>query len=216
VVFAYSDVDHGTVMHAGSRALAAGADFALLGPARTMLAATKPVISVTAARTGCGKSQVSRWIAKRLRDRGIATVAIRHPMPYGDLARQRVQRFASLADLDAAACTNEEREEYTPHVAEGGVIFAGVDYAAILAEAEKEAEVIVWDGGNNDFSFIRPDLDIALVDALRPGQAARFHPGEAVVRRARVVVVNKVDAGSAPPRRCAWTMPPRCAGAACW
>ncbi len=194
VVFAYSDVSHATVMHAASRALAAGADFVLLGPHRTMLEPAKPVIAVTAARTGCGKSQVSRWIAARLRAKGLAAAAIRHPMPYGDFGRQRAQRFAALADLDAAECTNEEREEYTPHIAAGGVVFAGVDYAAILAEAEAEADVIVWDGGNNDFSFIRPDLDIALVDALRPGQAASHHPGETVLRMADVIIVNKVDA----------------------
>jgi predicted GTPase len=194
VVFAYSDVSHASVMHAASRALAVGADFVLLGPRRTMLASSRPVVSVTAARTGCGKSQVCRRIAAQLRAKGVRVVAIRHPMPYGDLERQRVQRFATMADLDAAQCTNEEREEYAPHISAGGVVFAGVDTAAVLVEAEKEAEVIIWDGGNNDFSFIKPDLDIALVDALRPGQAASYHPGETALRRAEVVIVNKVDA----------------------
>jgi predicted GTPase len=194
VVFAYSDVTHETVMHAASRILAAGPDFILLGPGRTTLASSKPVIAVLAIRTGCGKSQTSRWISARLREKSIRTAVIRHPMPYGNLERQRVQRFASLADLDAADCTNEEREEYAPHITTGGVIFAGVDYAAILAKAEREADVVIWDGGNNDFSFLQPDLSIVMVDALRPGQATTHHPGEAVLRMADVIVVNKVDA----------------------
>lgn len=197
VVFAYSDVPHTTVMHAASRALACGADFTLLGPKRTMLASNKPVISITAIRTGCGKSQIARWLSSRLRARAISVAVLRHPMPYGDLESQRLQRFASRADLDAADCTNEEREEYEPHIAAGGVVFAGVDYQAILARAEQDADVIVWDGGNNDFSFLRPDLDIVVADALRPGQAADYHPGEAVLRMADVIVVNKVDAAPA-------------------
>ncbi len=194
VLFAYSDVTHDTVMHAGSRALAAGADFAIAGPDKTMLRSGKPVIAVSAVRTGCGKSQTSRWIAGRLADRGMTVGVLRHPMPYGDLARQAVQRFATEADMDAADCTIEEREEYAPHVAAGGVVFAGVDYQAILARAEAEADVILWDGGNNDFPFIRPDLHIVLVDALRPDQLTTHHPGEAVLRMADVVVVAKANA----------------------
>lgn len=194
VLFAYSDVTHETVMHLASRALACGADFALAGPARTMLRTTKPVIAVTAVRTGCGKSQTARWLSRRLRARGLTVAVLRHPMPYGDLARERVQRFASAADLEAAGCTVEEREEYEPHIALGTVVFAGVDYAAILAAAEQEADIVLWDGGNNDFPFIRPDLHVVLVDALRPGQAAAYHPGETVLRMADVVVISKADA----------------------
>jgi len=194
VVFAYSDLANADVMHAASRALATGADFVLLGPARTMLASQRPVIAVCAVRTGCGKSQTARWLARRLAERGERPAVLRHPMPYGDLARQRVQRFATRADLDAAACTNEEREEYEPYLEQGTVVFAGVDYAAILALAEREATLIVWDGGNNDFPFLRPDLHVAVVDALRPDQVATHHPGETVARMADVVVVNKVDA----------------------
>jgi predicted GTPase len=197
VVFAYSDVAHATVMHLASRALASGADFLLVGPRRTMLAAAVPVIAISAIRTGCGKSQTARWLGRRLRQHGYRVAVLRHPMPYGDLERQAVQRFAGRADLDAAQCTAEEREEYEPHLAAGNVVFAGVDYRAIVAQAEREAEVIVWDGGNNDFPFVRPDLHIVLVDALRPGQATAYHPGEAVLRMADVVVVNKVDAASA-------------------
>jgi predicted GTPase len=197
VVFAYSDVTHAHVMHQASRALAAGADFRLLGPHATMLEARVPVIAVTAVRTGCGKSQIARWLSRRLRERGMKVAAIRHPMPYGDLARERCQRFASRADLDAASCTNEEREEYEPHIAAGTVVFAGVDYAAILEAAEREAEIIVWDGGNNDFAFYVPDLHIVVVDALRPDQMDTHHPGEAVLRMADIVVVNKVDAAPA-------------------
>ena len=196
VVFAYSDVAHEQVMHLASRALAVGADFSLLGPRRTMLRSALPVIAVTAVRTGCGKSAIARWLSRRLRDRGRKVAVLRHPMPYGDLLRERVQRFASLADLDAAGCTVEEREEYEPHLALGNLVFAGVDYAAILTEAEREADIIVWDGGNNDFPFVRPDLHIAIADALRPGQIATHHPGEAVARMADLLVVNKVDAAS--------------------
>ncbi len=196
VVFAYSDVTHEHVMHLASRALAAGADFSLLGLRSTMLPSALPVIAVTAVRTGCGKSAIARWLSARLRDRGLRVAVLRHPMPYGDLVRERVQRFAALADLDAALCTLEEREEYEPHIALGNLVFAGVDYAAILSAAEREADIIVWDGGNNDFPFIRPDLHIAVADALRPGQVATHHPGEAVARMADVLVVNKVDAAS--------------------
>jgi len=196
VVFAYSDVEHATVMHVGSRALAAGADFVLLGPQRTMLKAKRPVIAVSAARTGCGKSQTSRFVSRRLRALGLRVAVLRHPMPYGDLVKERVQRFASMADLDAARCTNEEREEYEPHIEIGNVVFAGVDYAAILARAEEECDVLIWDGGNNDFPFLVPDLHVAITDALRPGHVDTHHPGEAVVRMADVVVVNKVDSAA--------------------
>ncbi len=194
VVFAYSDVPHGHVMHLASRALALGADFRIIGPGRSMLRATRPVIAVSAVRTGCGKSQTARWISERLRRAGLRVAALRHPMPYGDLAAQTVQRFATVADLAAADCTIEEREEYEPHIAAGGVVFAGVDYGEILAAAEREADVILWDGGNNDFPFIRPDLHVVLVDALRPDQADTHHPGEATLRMADVIVVNKIDA----------------------
>jgi predicted GTPase len=194
VVFAYSDVEHASVMHLASRALAAGADFTILGPHRTMLRARVPVIAISAIRTGCGKSQTARWLGRRLRDRGRRVAVLRHPMPYGDLEGERVQRFTRRSDLDAAKCTAEEREEYEPHLDAGNVVFAGVDYAAIVAAAEKEADIIVWDGGNNDFPFLVPDLHIVMADALRPGQVAAFHPGEAVARMADVVVINKVDA----------------------
>jgi predicted GTPase len=190
VVFAYSDLSHAEVMHAASRALAVGADFVFLGPERTMLRSRLPVIAVSAVRTGCGKSQTAR----RLAERGERPAALRHPMPYGDLSRQRVQRFATRADLDAAACTNEEREEYEPHLDSGGIVYAGVDYAAILELAEREATLVVWDGGNNDFPFVRPDLHVVVADALRPDQVATHHPGETVARMADVVVLNKVDA----------------------
>jgi predicted GTPase len=197
VVFAYSDVSHAAVMHVASRALATGADFVLLGPAHTMLPARLPVIAISAIRTGCGKSQTARWLGRWLRQRGWRVAVIRHPMPYGDLERQRVQRFASRGDLDGADCTAEEREEYEPHIADGNVVFAGVDYQQIIAAAEQEAELIVWDGGNNDFPFVRPDLHLVMADALRPGQTSTHHPGETVLRMADVVIVNKVDAASA-------------------
>jgi predicted GTPase len=193
VVFAYSDVSHLHVMHLASRALAAGADFTLLGPETTQLSSTKPVIAVTAVRTGCGKSQIARWLSRHLRERGIDVAVVRHPMPYGDLVFERLQRFATPADLDAAGCTAEEREEYEPHIAFGNVVYAGVDYEAILAAAEQEADLIVWDGGNNDFAFFRPDLTITVTDALRPDQLTTHHPGEATLRMADIVVVNKVD-----------------------
>ncbi|HUI95574.1 MAG TPA: cyclic 2,3-diphosphoglycerate synthase [Xanthobacteraceae bacterium] len=197
VIFAYSDVPHQHVMHIASRALAAGADFTLLGPRRTMLSSSRPVIAVTAVRTGCGKSPLARWLSRTIRERGFRVAVLRHPMPYGELATQRVQRFASLADLDAAQCSAEEREEYEPHIAAGGVVFAGVDYAEILQWAEVEAQIIVWDGGNNDFPFVRPDLHITVADALRPRQVATHHPGETVARMADVLVVNKVDSATA-------------------
>jgi predicted GTPase len=196
VVFAYSDVTHLAVMHLASRALAAGADFTLLGPQRTMLESRLPVIAVSAVRTGCGKSQTARYLSRRLRARGLRAAILRHPMPYGDLEGERVQRFATREDLDAARCTLEEREEYEPHLAAGNVVYAGVDYAAILARAEEEADLILWDGGNNDFPFVRPELHIVLADALRAGDEAAYHPGEAVLRMADVVVVAKADAAS--------------------
>lgn len=196
VVFAYSDVPHEAVMHLASRVLATGADFELLGPSRTMVQAAVPVIAISGMRTGVGKSQVARWLARLLRARGLRVAAVRHPMPYGDLERQRVQRFATLDDLDRADCTVEEREEYEPHIAAGNVVYAGVDYAEVIERAGQDADIIVWDGGNNDFPFVRPDLHIGVTDGLRPGQAGRYHPGETVMRMADVILVNKVDAAA--------------------
>ena len=196
VVFAYSDVTHVHVMHLASRALAAGADFTLLGPAHTMLRARVPVIAVSAVRTGCGKSQTARYLSQRLRALSLRAAIIRHPMPYGDLERERVQRFATRADLDEARCTLEEREEYEPHLMAGNVVYAGVDYAAIVERAQSESDLILWDGGNNDFPFIKPDLHVVLVDALRPGDESAYHPGEAVLRMADVVVIAKADAAA--------------------
>ncbi len=197
VVFSYSDVPHETVMHAASRALAAGAGFDLLGPRRTMIRAKVPVIAISAVRTGSGKSQVGRWLSAYLREKNVQAAVIRHPMPYGDLERQAVQRFASRADLEAADCTIEEREEYEPHIAAGHPIFAGVDYARIAELAEQEGRVIIWEGGNNDFPFLRPDLHVVLVDALRPDQTASHHPGEAVLRMADVALIAKSDVATA-------------------
>ena len=196
VVFAYSDVSHAEVMHLASRVLANGADFVLLGPDRTMLRAGVPVIAVSAVRTGCGKSQTARWIARRLRARGLRVAVVRHPMPYGDLAAAAVQRFACMADLAAARCTVEEREEFEPHIAAGNVVYAGVDYARVIAQAGADSDLILWDGGNNDFPFVRPDLHIVLADALRPGQVTAYHPGEAVLRMADVVLIAKCDAAA--------------------
>jgi len=196
VVFAYSDVSHETVMHVASRVLAAGADFRLIGPAASSIAAKVPLVSVCAVRTGCGKSQTTRRVIGILRAAGKRVVAIRHPMPYGDLVRQKVQRFAAYEDLDRHQCTIEEREEYEPHIAAGGVIYAGVDYGAILAEAEREADVIVWDGGNNDLPFYQADLEIVVADPHRPGHERSYHPGEANLRRAHVVVINKIDSAA--------------------
>jgi predicted GTPase len=196
-VFAYSDIAHSDVMHRASRVLATGADFILLGPGRTMLKATRPVIAVSAVRTGCGKSQTARWLSARMRRYHLKVAVIRHPMPYGDLEHQAAQRFASRADLEAADCTIEEREEYEPHIAAGNVVYAGVDYARILRQAEEACDVLLWDGGNNDFPFIRPNLHIVLVDPLRPGHETTHHPGEAVLRMADVIVVAKTDAAAA-------------------
>jgi predicted GTPase len=193
VVFAYSDVSHETVMHKASLVLACGADFRLIGPDASMIAARVPVVSVCAVRTGAGKSQTTRKVAQILRAKGRRVVAVRHPMPYGDLVKQKVQRFAAMEDLVRHECTIEEREEYEPHIAAGGVIYAGVDYGAILAEAEKEADVVLWDGGNNDLPFYRADLEIVVADPHRPGHERTYHPGEANLRRAHVVVINKID-----------------------
>jgi predicted GTPase len=197
VVFAYSDVTHEHVMHLGSRALAAGASYQMLSPADTMLSSSRPTVAVCAVRTGSGKSQTTRHVAKVLHDSGKRVAVLRHPMPYGDLTKQVVQRFARYEDLDAADCTIEEREEYEPHLAEGNLVFAGVDYAAILEAAEAEADAIIWDGGNNDTPFIRPDVHIVVVDPHRAGHELRYHPGETNLRMAHVCVVNKLD--SAPP-----------------
>lgn len=193
VVFAYSDVSHLDVMHKASIALSKGPDFRLMGPGTTMLESRVPVISVTAVRTGVGKSQTTRRVTDIMKKHGKKAVIVRHPMPYGDLIKQRVQRFATFEDLDRYDTTIEEREEYEPHIARGFVVYAGVDYGAILDEAEKEAEVILWDGGNNDLSFYRPDLQITLADPHRPGHETSFHPGEANLRMADVVILNKVD-----------------------
>jgi len=195
-VFAYSDLSYQEVMRRSAIVLAAGASFTLLGPDATMLASSRPVIAVVAARTGCGKSQTSRRVAQLLSAAGLRVALVRHPMPYGDLVAMRVQRFATQADIDASNPTIEEREEYEEPVRLGMVMYAGVDYEAILRQAEEEADVIVWDGGNNDFSFYRPDLTITVVDPLRPGHELGYHPGEVNLRLADVVVVNKVDSAT--------------------
>ena len=197
VVFAYSDVAHEYVMHKASEVLASGADFRLMGADTTMVESVRPMVSVCAVRTGSGKSQTTRRVCDVLQEMGKQVVVIRHPMPYGDLAAQAVQRFASYEDLDRHHCTIEEREEYEPHIDRGLVVYAGVDYEAILRQAEKEAEVIVWDGGNNDLPFYRPDLHIVVADPHRPDHGRRYHPGEANLWLADVVLINKVEtAGS--------------------
>ena len=193
VVFSYSDVSHATVMHLASRAVASGADFWLLGAERTQLASRLPVISVCAVRTGCGKSPVSRRVAQELRKLNWRFVVVRHPMPYGDLRAERVQRFATLDDLETQHCTIEEREEYEPHLQERTVVYAGVDYEAILRQAEREADLILWDGGNNDTPLFRSDLEIVVADPHRPGHELAYFPGEVNFRRAHVLVINKVD-----------------------
>ncbi len=193
VVFSYSDISHQNLMHLGSRAVAADADFWLLGTEHTQIKSAIPVISVCAVRTGCGKSPVSRLVAAELRRHGRKPVVIRHPMPYGDLAAQAVQRFATMEDLDLQQCTIEEREEYEPHIIHGTVVYAGVDYEKILRQAEKEADVILWDGGNNDTSFYVSDLEIVVVDPHRPGHELSYFPGEVNLRRADAIVINKVD-----------------------
>lgn len=193
VYFSYSDVPHEYVMHKASEVLAAGATFVLLGPEATMLKSKLPLVSVCAVRTGCGKSQTSRKISLILKNKGKRVVVIRHPMPYGDLTKQKVQRFARYEDLAKHECTIEEREEYEPHIQNGIVVYAGVDYQAILEEAEKEADIILWDGGNNDFSFYKPDIEIVVVDPHRPGHELLYHPGETNLRRADVLVINKMN-----------------------
>jgi predicted GTPase len=196
VVFAYSDVSHEYVMHKASEVLAAGADFELLGPNATMLDADVPVVAVCAVRTGSGKSQTTRAVAKVLRDAGKRVVAVRHPMPYGDLRAQRVQRFETLEDLDTNNVTIEEREEYEPHLIAGTVVYAGVDYGEILERAQAECDVLLWDGGNNDLPFYRPTVHIVVADPLRAGHETTFHPGEANLRMADVVVINKIDSAT--------------------
>ena len=193
VVFAYSDVSHEYVMHKASEVLAAGADFRLMGSGTTMLDSSKPVVAVCAVRTGSGKSQTTRHVCDVLQEMGKSVVVVRHPMPYGDLAAQAVQRFATYEDMDQHKCTIEEREEYEPHIDRGVVVYAGVDYEPILRQAEEEADVVVWDGGNNDPPFYRPNLYIVITDPHRPGHGLRFHPGEVNLRSADVIVINKVD-----------------------
>ncbi|HPO62461.1 MAG TPA: cyclic 2,3-diphosphoglycerate synthase [Candidatus Kapabacteria bacterium] len=192
-VLSYSDLPYSTVMHIGSRVMMCGAKFSMLGSYPTMIKSTKPVISITAVRTGCGKSQTTRAIVKSLLDAGKKVVSVRHPMPYGDLEIQKVQRFAAIEDLAKHKCTIEEMEEYEPHIEMGSVIYSGVDYEAILREAEKEADVIIWDGGNNDMPFYKPDLSYVVVDPLRPGHEISYYPGEVNLRMADVVVINKID-----------------------
>ncbi len=193
VVFAYSDVSHQYVMHRASEVLAAGASFTLLGPKATLLDSTKPVVAVCAVRTGSGKSQTTRAVVRALRAQGHTPVVVRHPMPYGDIAAQRVQRFASYQDLEGANATVEEREEYEAHLAAGTVVYAGVDYEEILKAAQSEADVVIWDGGNNDLPFFRPNVHIVVADPHRPGHETTYHPGEANLRMADVIVINKVD-----------------------
>ena len=192
-VFAYSDISHEQVMQLGSRCLAAGADFEILCPENTQYISDKPVISICAVRTGCGKSQTTRRVAEILKEMGIKVAVIRHPMPYGDLTKQVCQRFASHEDLDKHECTIEEREEYEPHIDRGNIVFAGIDFGVILKEAEKEADVILWDGGNNDFPFYKPDLNIVVVDPHRPGHEIRYTPGEVNFIQADVIIINKMN-----------------------
>ncbi len=193
VIFAYSDVPHPYVMHKASMVMAAGADFRLMGPDATMVKSCVPVVSICAVRTGCGKSQTTRRVAEILQTKGKKLVIVRHPMPYGDLVKQRVQRFATLADLKKHQCTIEEIEEYEPHIVRGSIVYAGVDYEAILRDAEKEADVVLWDGGNNDFSFYKADIEIVVVDPHRAGHEMAYHPGEINLRRAHVLVINKIE-----------------------
>ncbi len=193
VVFAYSDVSHEYVMHKASEVIAAGADFRLMGLNSTVVASSKPVVSIGAVRTGCGKSQTTRRVSLILRDLGYKVAVIRHPMPYGNLVEQAVQRFATYEDLDKYKCTIEEREEYEPHLDNGMIVFAGVDYEAILRQAEQEADIILWDGGNNDIPFYKSDFHIVVADPHRPGHELKYHPGEANARLADVFVINKVD-----------------------
>ncbi|MDJ0761667.1 MAG: cyclic 2,3-diphosphoglycerate synthase [Myxococcota bacterium] len=196
-IMAYSDVPHSYVMHMGARVNAAGPDFVMMGSRRTFVKSTKPLVAITAVRTGSGKSQTSRFVASQLRAAGKRVVSIRHPMPYGDLAAQAVQRMASIEDIDNYDCTIEEREEYEKHVEEGGVIYAGVDYEAILREAEKEADIVLWDGGNNDLPFYKPDLWITVADPLRPGHEENYYPGETNIRGCDVISVGKTNVAPA-------------------
>jgi predicted GTPase len=193
VIFAYSDISHEYVMHQASKVLAAGADYRLMGPRNTQLRSVKPVVSICAVRTGSGKSQTTRRVVAVLRELGYRVAVVRHPMPYGDLAAQAVQRFASYEDLDRQNCTIEEREEYEPHIERGVVVYSGVDYERVLRQVEAEADIVVWDGGNNDFPFFASDLHIVVVDPHRPGHETRYHPGETNLRMADVVVINKID-----------------------
>jgi predicted GTPase len=193
VVFAYSDVSHEYVMHKASLCLSLGADFILLGPDKTMITSVRPVVSVCSVRTGCGKSGITRYVLRTLKERGLKPVAIRHPMPYCDLLKGRAQRFRTMEDLDAWNCSIEEREEFEPLIKSDVVVFAGVDYEMVVKDADKEADVIVWDGGNNDMPFIKPGLEIVVLDPHRPGHELLFHPGEANLRRADIAVINKVD-----------------------
>ena len=204
VVFSYSDVPHEYVMQKGSQAMAAGANFMLLSPSQTQIKAKCPVISVCAIRTGCGKSQTSRKLVSILKERGMKVVAIRHPMPYGDLAEQAVQRFASYEDLDRHHCTIEEREEYEPYIDHGLVVYAGIDYEAIVRQAEREADIIVWDGGNNDMPFITPDIEITVLDPLRAGHERSYYPGEVNFLTADVLVINKYQEASAEQLNVVW------------
>jgi predicted GTPase len=197
VVFSYSDVPHEYVMHKASLVVAAGADFAVMGAEPTMVKAKVPLVSICAIRTGCGKSQTTRRVAAVLQGMGKKVVAIRHPMPYGDLVKQKVQRFAELSDLDKHDCTIEEREEYEPHIMSGVVVYAGVDYAAILEQAQEEADVVLWDGGNNDLPFYKSDLEIVVTDPHRVGHELSYYPGESNLLRADVVVINKIDSADA-------------------
>jgi predicted GTPase len=202
VIFAYSDISHETVMHRASIVLAAGADFRLLGPRATMLKSSKPVVAVCAVRTGSGKSQTTRAVATALRSMNQRIVVVRHPMPYGILDDQIVQRFATLDDLSRNPTTIEEREEFEPHIAQGTIVYAGIDYEKILRQAETEADIILWDGGNNDFPFYQPDLLIVIVDPLRAGHELRYHPGEMNLRMADAIVINKVDTANAEDVNC--------------
>lgn len=196
VVFAYSDVSHGHVMHIGSRAMAAGADYVLLGPRSTALKANVPVVAVCAVRTGSGKSQTTRAVTRILKAAGKSVAVVRHPMPYGHLVDQVAQRFETFEDLTAADCTIEEREEYEPHLAQGSIVYAGVDYGKILERAESDVDVVVWDGGNNDLPFYEPDVHITVADPLRVGHETRYHPGETNLRMADIVVINKIDSAA--------------------
>lgn len=193
VVFSYSDIAHMDVMHKASTVVAAGADFTMLGPDRTMIPSSVPIVSVCAVRTGVGKSQTTRKVCDVFKNAGLKVVAVRHPMPYGDLTKQICQRFESFADLEKHKCTIEEQEEYAPHIERGIIVYAGIDYKKILDEASKEADVIVWDGGNNDYSFYKPDIAITLVDPHRPNHELRYHPGEINLKMADVIIINKVD-----------------------